>query len=303
MYETIYKYKILLISFLVIFISCKKDTSPIDDNKRPTTGDAILTGHLYYDHSENDPAVNSTVYIYFFDDYRQILATAEIDSSGKYYIENLPEDTVDLVVAQPFYNHIVLSVKTSGISLKEGVNEVDKESIYTQSWIDHHGLVDDHFMVKFDTSYSQSEVNALNASNDIIAVTHYPTIWGNDYHFLEIDPDRDILSLIDIYHESELTIEAAPVFYDSIRDKFLWSEGTLTLGYKTWATHRDLEDIASELYLEIASISDKYYSMVMTKNTPIIQQKLRMYFALHPKFRYANIQQDETQTYDPPPWK
>jgi len=102
------KILLCLIITSLLFTSCQKDTSPIGTEPqphRPTTGDAILTGHMYY--SYPDPAINSKIFVFFYNDYTDTLAIANIDQAGNYYIENLPEDTVDIIVAQPFFGSIL----------------------------------------------------------------------------------------------------------------------------------------------------------------------------------------------------
>jgi hypothetical protein len=294
----------LIISSLII-ISCRKDTSPINVEKppdRPTTGDAILTGHMYYGSSENRPANHSKIIIYFFNDYSDTLAIAEIDSAGKYYIDSLPEDTVDLIVTQPFYDNVLISSKISDIPLNPGINEVDAEQIYTQSWVDHSKLVPDYFMVKFDTTSQQTAIDSFNTYHNILSVKFYTSLINRDYYFLEIDPVRDILSLIEIYHNSDLTLEAGPVFYDPIRGIYHWSLGSVNTEIKNWVSLDQVERVASELNLNI-DIQNNDYLFIMTKNTPMTQEQLRMNFYFCPLFRFANVVSDQTLKYDPAPWE
>ena len=198
-----------------LFTSCKKDTSPIGPEPpphRPATGDAVLTGHLYYDFLNNRPAINSKVIVFFYNDYTDKLAITEVDSTGKYYIENLPEDTVDIIVAQPFYGPILISKKIWDVALQSDTNEVNLVGIYTQMWIDYHEFISDHFMVKFDSTSLETAIDSFNNSRNIKSVKLYTAYGNRSYSFLEIDPARDVLPPIDIYRMSDLTLEAGPVF-------------------------------------------------------------------------------------------
>jgi len=294
-----------LIIISLIFTSCQKDTSPIlteHPSNRPTTGDAILTGHMYYGSSENQPATNSTIIVFFYNDYTDTLAIAEIDSAGKYYIDNLPEDVIDMIVVQPFYDHVLIATKISDIQLKPDINEIDVEGIYTQSWIDHFRLVPDHFMVKFDATCQQTAIDSFNMYHNILTIDFYKSVINLEYYFLEIDPDRDILSLIDIYHKSDLTVEAGPVFYDPIRGIYYWSLGGVETVIKDWVSLDQIETVASKLNLNLKKINDNYMFR-LTKNTPMPQEQLRMNFYLCPLFRFANVEYDQTLKYNPAPWE
>ena len=287
----------------LLFTSCQKDTSPIGTEPqpdRPTTGDAILTGHMYYDYLENRPAINSKVIVFFYNDYSDTLAVAEIDQEGKYYIDNLPEDTVDLIISQPFYDPILISHKIWDIALKPDTNVVNEEGIYTQSWIDHLELVSDHFMVRFDTTSNQAAIDSFNTYHNILSVKFYTSIRNQDYYFLEIDPARDVLPLIDVYQKSDLTLEAGPVFYD--RTRYFWSLGGVGSRIKDWVTLGQVEAFANELNLDLR-VSNDWYNFIMTKNTPIIQEQVRMYIYFYPLFISGDLWLDHSFEFGPAPWE
>ena len=240
--------------FLCLISGCRKDTSPIgndDRPERPTTGDAILTGRIT---GGTEPV---DMYVFFYDDYRDTLAHIVIDTvTHEYYIENLPEDTVDLVFTQSFLDRDMIADKVTDLILQKDTNTVDHYLYFGYYILYHDRIYPDHFVVKFDSTYAWSAIDSFNATNDILSVSYYEdpfsADWhaylGNGYHFLEIDPQRDIFQVIDTYMQSDLTIYAYPVFNDYPDHLALWWVGTTQLYIKP--------DIAEEKVLEMV---EKYH--------------------------------------------
>jgi len=181
------------------------------------------------------------------------------------------------------------------------MNTINKESIYTYFWIDICGLVSHHFMVRFDSTSNQSAIDSFNNSHNILSVNFYTSIRNQDYYFLEIDPARDVLPLIDIYHKSDLTLEAGPVFYDGTR--YYWSSGGVDLVIKDWVTLGQVEAFANELNLDLEYLRNDWYNFIITKNTPITQEQLRMNIYFCPLFLSADLLLDSSDEFGPAPWE
>jgi len=303
-----YNIKILVLIFLttVFYFSCQKDETPTSSNDdkppRPTTGEAILTGQLYYDYYEQEPAKYSEVFVFFYNDYTDTLARVNVDSSGKYYIENLPEDTVDVLVAQHYFADIFIASKIWDIPLKKGLTVADKEGIWTNSYIKHFKLVTDHFVVKYDSNYTQSQIDSFNALNGILSNNYHISLLNYEYYFLEIDSIYNVLDIIELYLNSDFVVTADPVFYDVIRDQYLWSAGYIYGKFKSWVDYSLIKNFADYYSLDLIQIGDDY-RFYLTKNTKVYQEKLRMIFKFSPINWVMNVYMDFTFEYEPPPWE